>query len=235
VALAATFTKPRAEFLEAQAPVAIPGTGGVSSSVVENFNFRDIISFRRGYSHAMGTHNPDTGAFNTLVTSVMEGFNIMGVVTVDRVVARLASKHFIEPPPGQTTIPEPSILTIGSHIENLRIAGHRVTCKPNNKVLSDWGTYSEARDGCDPLSKTVEVEGSLICTSIFSELECDLKPVGNRIDIPEFGSLFFGEILITEAERKLTMIRFELGCSVQASGSGPEVGGNGSPVPPLGG
>src|SRR5262249_8601519 len=95
VALAASFTKPQTEFLEAQAACSLPVTGGLSSSRVENFRFRDIVSFRAAQSHASGTYNPQTGAYNTLVTSEIEGFSIMGVVTADRIVARLASKHFI--------------------------------------------------------------------------------------------------------------------------------------------
>ena len=233
VALAATFTKPRAEYLESQAPVALPVTGGVSSSVVENFNFRDIISFRRAYSHASGTHNPETGAYNTLVTSVTEGFNIMGVLTADRIVARLASRHFIDPPPGKLVTPEPSILTLGSHIENLRIAGHPVHFKLDHEILSGWGTHSKAWEGCHGREKSFAVSGSTITTSIFSDVGCELKPDGHRIDFPEFGSVFLGEIHINEAERTLTMIRFELGCSWEGNGGGPGVSGNGSPVPPL--
>src|SRR5262249_47492250 len=104
VALAATFTKPRAEYLEAQAAVALPVTGGIASATVENFSFRDIVKFKHACSHATGTFNSDSGAYNTLVTSVTEGFNILGVVTADAVVARLASKHFIDAPHGKIRV-----------------------------------------------------------------------------------------------------------------------------------
>ncbi len=233
VGLAATLTKPRAEYLEAQAPVSLPVTGGMASQVVENFNFRDIVSFRRMYSHAAGTHNPETGAYNTLVTSVTEGFSILGVVTADTIVARLTSKHYLDPPKGCDRVPEPSILTLGSHIDNLRVAGHKVTLKLDLGILSTWDTYSQALGGCHERKGGYAVAGPKIVTSIFSEVDCDLKVSGNRIDFPEFGSIYLGEIVLEPDERRLTMIRFELGCSYSGSGGANEVSGNGSSVPPI--
>jgi hypothetical protein len=232
VALAATFTKPRAEFLEAQAPVALPVTGGMSSAVVENFNFQNIISFRRTASHASGTQNPDTKAFNTLVTSETEGFNILGVVSADRIVVRVASKHFIDPPQGAAKIPEPSMVTLGSHIDNLRIAGHPIGLKLDLAPLCEWDTYSKVLEGCHKRGTGYKVAGGTIITSIFSEIDTDLPHVGNRIDFPEFGSLYLGELIIDADERRLTMIRFELGCSYSGSGGAGGADTNGSPIPP---
>jgi len=232
VALAATFTKPHSEYLEAQAPVSLPGTGGSSSAVVENFHFRNIVSFRRACSHATGAHNSESGAFNTLVTTHIEGFNILGVLTADRIVARLASKHFIDPPKGTNQIPDPSFPTLGSHIDNLRIAGHKIGLTLDLGPLSEWDTYAKALDGCHKRGTGYRLAGPTIITSIFSKVETDLPHDGNRIDFPEFGSIYLGELYMDADERRLTMIRFELGCSYAGSGSGGDVGGNGQPVPP---
>jgi len=234
VALAATFRKPKDEFLEAQAPVALPGSGGMASARVENFSFRNIISFRSAHSQASGTHNRETGAYNTLVTSVIEGFSIMGVVTADRIVARLASRHFIEPPGDAIRTPEPSIRTLGSHIDNLQIAGHKVTLALDHEIQSDWHTYSLALEGHHKRETGYTVYGPKISTSIFKGVDCELKPAGHRIEFPELGTLYLGEIHMETDERRLTMIRFELGCSIEAIGGTGDVGGNGSPVPPIG-
>lgn len=55
---------------------------------------------------------------------------------------------------------------------------------------------------------------------------------GNSVDIAGFGSVYFGEILIEESFRRLTMLRFELGCSCGGSGAVCEIQTNGSGWPP---
>jgi hypothetical protein len=57
---------------------------------------------------------------------------------------------------------------------------------------------------------------------------------GNSIKVPEFGSVHFGEILIEEGFRRLTLLRFQLGSPQGGVGSGPEVQTNGSTWPPQG-
>src|ERR1051325_2708733 len=110
VAAAGFFTRPRSEFLEAQAPSALPVIGGISSARLANFQFRNLVSFRLGHTSAVGNYNPQSEAFNTLSTAVVEGLNVMDVVTADRVVARLAARYFLDER-------EPSILTVGSYFE----------------------------------------------------------------------------------------------------------------------
>jgi hypothetical protein len=54
---------------------------------------------------------------------------------------------------------------------------------------------------------------------------------GNMVDVPDFGRIYFGEVLISEAERRLTMVRFDLGSpsAGKASGSGVQTNGSWSP------
>jgi hypothetical protein len=51
---------------------------------------------------------------------------------------------------------------------------------------------------------------------------------GNMIDVPDFGRIYFGEVLISEEERRLTMVRFDLGSpsAGRASGSGVQTNGS---------
>ncbi len=248
VGLAASFTKPKTEFLEAQAVAGLPDTGGMSSSRVENFRFHDLISFRLAYSHASGTYNQDTGAYNTLVTSVIEGLDIMGVVMADKLVSRLASRHFIDPPivdrlkvrneKGEIDpdgIPEPSIITLGSDIHNLKVAGLPVTLTPDLRILRDHPTYSGMLSHCERRPKeTYSSENDVLTMSVFSQVQWgqDVQR-GNRIAVEEFGTIYLGEIHMEAHQRRLSMIRFELGCSNEGDGSTNGVVGNGTPVPPL--
>jgi hypothetical protein len=91
-------------------------TGGHGCARVDNFRFREFISFKAGYTHVSGSPDKDESN-NTLVTATLEGLNMMDVLTADRVVSRLFSKH----PKG---VAEGRITMHGSKFENLRICGH---------------------------------------------------------------------------------------------------------------
>jgi len=56
---------------------------------------------------------------------------------------------------------------------------------------------------------------------------------GHCFVIPKFGKLFLGEILMQYGRRTLTMVRFELGSPVSATGTAIQLDSNGSPIPPI--
>jgi len=55
--------------------------------------------------------------------------------------------------------------------------------------------------------------------------------VGNVIEIPAFGRIHLGELLVEHGSFDLTMIRLEMGCPTTGHGSGGHGGINGSTVP----
>jgi hypothetical protein len=228
VGASGTFTKPHAEFLEAQASCSLSIDGGKASARVENFNYRDIVSFRAAFTQAIGTFDPVAGSWNTFVTATVEGLNIQHVVTADRIVARLASHHFVDPQR------EASILTLGSHFENLKVAGQLVSFEPDSKIMKDWSTMSDARkEAKDRQPFSTSKDGSLILTSIGRVVDCapGLVVKDNAIQFSEFGTIHLGEIIISEGERRLTMMRVEFGCTTDGSGNFGEAGGNGHTYP----
>jgi hypothetical protein len=50
----------------------------------------------------------------------------------------------------------------------------------------------------------------------------------NLVTVPNFGQMFFGELLVTELSRRLTLLRMELGSPVGGSVGVPEVESNGT-------
>ena len=78
---------------------------------------------------------------------------------------------------------------------------------------------------------------NVIYTTIVRDIKWTGKPFpGARIDehtviVPEFGRIFFGELLISATERRLTMVRFELGSPLRGYVGGGDVGSNGSWYP----
>src|SRR5215469_1026372 len=91
-ALIAHFTHPVDHKIDAQASSSICSTGGHSSARVDNFHFREFLSFKAGYTH-VSAGNGEYGANSTVAGATVEGLNILDILTADRVVARTHSKR----------------------------------------------------------------------------------------------------------------------------------------------
>jgi hypothetical protein len=223
-ALSGSFRKPFAEHLETQAGSTLSATGGVSKGRVEKFRHRDVVSCDAAYTTAVG--HGDNDLHTTLVTATVEGLNVLNMVTADRVVTRIASRHKLD---GS----EPSILTIGSYIDNLKIAGQRVEFEYDADFLSNWDTFAMAHQGASskPHAKAYP---NMVGASIIYNIKplAGLKVDGNRIDFEEFGSIYLGELYIWPDRRKLSMMRLALGCSHEGDVTICDSDGNGGGFPP---
>src|SRR5262249_11129354 len=111
-AFSGNITRPFQQSIDIQAPITLPSIGGHGQSRVENFQFREFFSFKKGYPLVSGSQEDD-GSYNTLVTATVEGLNIFDVITADRIVARLHSKHKKDAPEGEVSL-------VGSKFENLK-------------------------------------------------------------------------------------------------------------------
>ena len=232
------FIRPFSEPVPVQAASFLMPVGGYGSARVAHFRYHEIISFKAGYTQVMGTTHvlPDGSIVReTLASAVVEGLNILDVITADRVVARLTSTH---PSPDGSN--EQFAGTFGSHFENLRIAGQAVgpTCHSRLLKAATRSNIIEAkvpmfdpdatRDS-KPLSPPRE---GTLRFSIFQPLEAaiagaDVFP-GCRITIPSVGDVYLGEFVVSADHRQLTMLRVDLhspeaGCvafgSVEGNGS----------------
>jgi hypothetical protein len=241
-AFSGSFTRPFSEIIDVQAASALPIIGGHGNSRVENFRFREFVSFRKGYTHVSGAHQADDGSHNTLVTSTVEGLNLFDVVTADRIVARLYSKHLPKEPEGFITM-------VGSKFENLRIAGCPAEIKLNTELFERLPTFVAAKKDFDnngafrkiaedpfqtgqPL-KTVEPNGAFLCTCV-KEMKTDcpgVKTLGHCFTVPGFGKVFLGEVVIRHGERTLTMVRLEIGSAISGKGAGVQAQINGQHWP----
>jgi hypothetical protein len=241
-AFSGSFTRPFSETIDVQAPSALPIIGGHGSSRIENFQFREFISFRKGYTHVSGAHQADDDSNNTLVTSTVEGLNILDVVTADRIVARLYSKHGANDEEGHITM-------VGSKFENLRIGCCRLQVELNLDLFERIQTFDQARDEFDkngefrkiaenPFQtseklKEIKPNGVILCSCV-KEMETDcpgVKRVGHCFIVPGFGKVFLGEVVIRYGERTLTMVRLEMGSAVSGSGTTVQASTNGRTFP----
>lgn len=243
--------RPTPENLETHGATSLPIVGGYASARSEKFRHREMFSFEAAYSQVTGTQSADGKFFDTLITSTVEGLNIAGMVTADRVVARLSASH----PNADNTVPE--ITLVGSHFVNLRIAGCLVHLDSyasllneldsnvklvkrfaeNPKSLTEFGNDAgwsklprESRTGDKDLP---ECKGVTPC-SLFKNIRCSeglWTAQANSIVVPQFGTVYLGEVLLSGMSRRLTMLRVDMGCPIKAQMSASIAEGDGHRVP----
>jgi hypothetical protein len=113
-------TLPLVQAIKPQAYAKLPSEGNYLAHRIENYRLESVIFIRSAYTQVAGNPDPkpDHG-WATLTTTVVEGLNVLDVVTADRVVAQIITEH---PLKGYV----PTISFLGTRFENLRIAGHPV-------------------------------------------------------------------------------------------------------------
>jgi hypothetical protein len=229
------FVRPENVLIEAQAGVTLPSSGGQHTARVENFRQGALVSFDSASSQVCGSEKVEDGKtiHTTLVTSAVEGLNVLNMVTADRVVARLASSY-------EHGSPESKIVLVGTRFENLCVAGCHIDVKLDHEFFLPLHTFAAAKnkfetdeefrkmsgnpfdDGVRP--NKVEERGIIRCTLV-KELHPAKCPgvthYGHRkhvLVVPEFGKIYLAELFLEHARKRLTMIRIELG-SPQGGGS----------------
>jgi hypothetical protein len=240
--VSAHFERPIQRLIEVQAGISLPTTGGHGNSRVNKFKFEEFLAFEAAYSHVSGSQNKRDSSYTTLVTTTVEGLNILDVVTADRIVARISSEH----PPDHK---EPHIVFLGSKFENLRIAGCPVEAELNHDlflrldtfelIVKELETDGEFRKMAeDPYQtgqpqKLPDANRVLLCSLVKNmKTTCPgVKRKGHAFVVPQFGKVFVGEILAKHGTRTLTMLRLEMGSPVSATANLAEAIVNGNTWP----
>jgi hypothetical protein len=242
----AQFSRPFHEHVDVQAATSLPVTGGHGSAAVENFRFHEFLSFKRAYSHVSGGFQAEDSSNNTLVTSVVEGLNLMDVLTIGRVVCRLYSKH-------PADAHEASITLHGSKFEDVTICGESVKIDLDFDLFERLPSFKHACDlfnandaafkkvAGDPFETGTVLpqqgsDGAFLC-SLIKHGSLHVKHPGvdvkaHSIHVRGFGTVYFAETFITHGQRTLTMLRFDLGSSTKAGGAAASGTTNGKQYPP---
>jgi hypothetical protein len=254
--------KPFEKNIPSHASSSLPNTGGYIDSRGEDLNFEDIVSVSAAYTRLSGREVQRNGPWSILVTSVVEGLNILEVVTAERVVAQISATYY----PDRKY---PKVSLAGSHFEGLRIGGYDASPVLNPRLLNvgcnaedaeagiTWPVFQETgraqagklveyagETGGDAdrwiverfgwmNSKEPREDGLVLCSLVDSvEEEIPGRPFGWVVVIPDFGRVFLGELLVTRATVQLSMVRAELGCNVGGQVTGGGGGVGGHTVPP---
>jgi hypothetical protein len=248
---------PHKKVVPSQACVALPSVGGHAATRTESFNCDEIVSCKAAYSRVTGGQGDDEGHWSTVVTSVVEGLNILETVKADRIVAQISVEH---PKDGGN----PTFSLAGCHFEGLRLGGCLVSPTLDPKLL---GVDSLERIGWSIFHKTGQQQaGKMIATAeahpgknsqwITDRFQWMTKPkegscvlcslvtgfdppaavpgraFGHALEIPHFGKVFLGELLVCPSSIQLSMIRAELGCAHTGHVSGPTASAIGGTIPP---
>ena len=226
---------------------------------------RGIISFRSGYSQVAGHESTKAAhGFTTVATSAIEGLNVLDVLTADRVVGQITTHHppIDEGEVPRVTFLGTRFdnLRISGHkveVErNLEILGPRPS--PRKSYFDDKSVLGRISDQYRAISKTKGLpiwasqrfrwkkpevaqengakRATMQCSVIKKLIGAPGITFGHVIDLPHFGKIFLGELIINRELGQpvgsksdestpdlytfnLTMIRLELGCMAQGSSS----------------
>ena len=222
-ALSGKITLPLVQEVKPPTYVKLNERGGYLSQHVENYRLGGIVSFRSAYTQVGG--NPDTKVdhgWNTLATSVIEGLNVLDIVTADRIVCQISTDH---PLVGYV----PTVTFLGTHFENLRIAGHPVKldldlnmlgAKPKSDAsyTSDAGFIkrvsaqrehiqsqkdipSEISARYNRLPAISDKQESISC-SLVNQAEGAYpgRSLGHAIDVPNFGKIYLATLCVEQSD-----------------------------------
>ncbi len=121
--------KPFQEIIPSRASVSLPAVGGYATTRTEAFNFKEIVSCRSAYTRVSGRTIEEGGPWSTQVTSVIEGLNILEILTAERIVAQISVEHSREGGPSRISF-------AGTHFGKLRVGGQDVCPMLNSNLFA---------------------------------------------------------------------------------------------------
>jgi hypothetical protein len=259
------FQRPIEHVIAPQAPMSLPPSGGYGFARAENFRIEGLVSFKSAFTQVSGhLSKKDRGGWVTLVTAVVEGFNVLDIVTADRLCAQISTEHPLE---GDN----PKVTFLGTSFDNLKIAGCpiKVTLDlgicdqgngegyPDEACVADEGFLERVAEQYRRMNNAKNMpewvkdrtipdfikeryqdgqvgESGAVVSTVVREASGSFpgRPFGNVFEVPSFGRVFLGELLVDCKSYQLTMVRLEQGCSADGQNSAASAKANGVTEPP---
>jgi hypothetical protein len=234
--LSADFEQPVRETIKPRVHVKLPIDGHYKFKPATSYRLKGIISYRSGYSQVAGHKSAKTGGFTTLATSVVEGLNVLDVLTADRVVGQISTTHPPYVPAKGYSDPVPSVTFLGTRFDNLRIGGHKVEVERHLDILgsksTDGKSYFEDEDVLARIAKQYDniksaaglpdwakeryrwdraavQQGKAECSLVNGVKESPGICFGHVIDLPHFGRIFLGELTVNRTNGKPAASKLE--------------------------
>ncbi len=231
----------------------IPITGGHTHHKVEKQSHsvdqprkRTLLSVDHVETIATGKE-VSPGNYTTEVAAIISGVSVLEKLHADLVEMHQSSTR-------NEAEPQSIIKTSGCKIQGLRLGNVAVTVELDEEPFATCGTKQELvafyakqtpewrRENCwrfhtDPEATSItEYHGRFFCTLVKSITVIDtdgdsIKPECYTIKWDGFGRIFLGEVIISDTERKTTMIRLKMGSDAGGSGSIGGAQSNGTTAP----
>ena len=218
----AKLEQPFEKTIDPQWQIKLPEDGGYDYKRAEPFNdLKGIISYQSGYTQVAGHESTKVKGFTTLATSVVEGLNVLDVLTADRVVGQISTVH-----PYSREGRVPSVTFLGTRFENLRISGQKVEVEPILDILGpkpaddrsyfdDDGVFNRlahqyanikrfpglpnwVNEAYNLDENEMQRTGLMKCSLVNGVAGSPGTSFGHVIDLPHFGKIFLGELTIEQ-------------------------------------
>jgi len=257
-ALGGYLEEPFEKVIPTLAPVSLPPVGGFAMARSEAFTFDEIVTCSSAYTRVSGQEHARDGSISLLVTAVVEDLNLLEVVRAERIVAQLSLSVSRDNGPLQVSVagsgfeglrlaghtchpklnallqltrrdPEARVQAFtGSDVQQVgRTQAAALIQGFKNRQDASAEKWAEKRYAwmTDPQRGT----GGGLCSLIDGvEVAAATESCGHIVEIPGFGRIILGELLVTRDSAQLIGIRAELGCPVQGQIGITAVGGGGS-------
>jgi hypothetical protein len=239
-----------------QGASSLPVTGGYARSQVGRSEFAQYLSFEAAATQASGDYSEPEKAYKTLVSASAKGVTVARSLTIDVVEATLTSitaKKDAQPSivPTGTRIEG---VRLDGYAVSVKLDIDLFTKLSTKDKLSEayssdddffvrYGHRFFGEPGTAPRKrgllrakggrKIPEARGYILC-SLAEEIRCEhprVKIEGHTIALPGYGKIHLGELLITEASRRLTMVRVKLGSPQRGDMAVAEIESNGQGLP----
>lgn len=215
--LTANLEHPVTREVEREAHVRLRPDGTYKFQPTGPMRLEGILSYKSGYTQVGGHKSPKKGhGFVTLSTSVVEGLNILDVLTADRVVAQISTEH---PEWDDRRRQVPTVTFLGTRFENLRIDGHEVELETQSDILGaepkeDTPYHEEEEvlkrvsahyDSLPGWAKEEKYGWNQAPGQPYGDMKCSLvtqidkkrqTPIGHVIHLPHFGKIFLAELTV---------------------------------------
>ncbi len=243
---------PVADAMPLQASIASAIGASFGKARVENFKHLDYLSICSVESQVVSSYSAKDKAHGTMATVLMEGLSTLNVVTCDRFMSRLTSKHDeIRKKDGTVVGTEPaSFMLHGTHFDGFRIGGHEIDLKLDVGLFSELSTWKSLTDAWKIKAVRKELQDLMLHPKDGEELPlhhgvfaCSLAHIpaklprglkhakGQGIYVPHFGTIYPAHYYMTPTSRRLRMLHIDLGCTVEGCNGFGDSGANGQPLP----
>jgi hypothetical protein len=126
--------------------VELPEKGGHYSKRLSKYHEDGLVSFEEAYLEVGGSYDEDHERQTSYALVIIDGLNVAGMLTADRVVSRMMVYSPIKNSSGEHIgehIGEHTFDITGSYFDNLKIAGHKVDLKLDTFRFHEFNSYTK--------------------------------------------------------------------------------------------